>query len=110
MNRSSLRTNRLTFIKTSGGILPIILEESIEEYTSNEWKPNRKMSTCNRLDLQTLGSQTLGGEIPKSQGRRLAIQFLVVKSPLYLTGTCQVVKLPPVLWRWHVSLLSPQTK
>ena len=33
------------------------LEESIE-YTSNEWKhENRKMSTCNRLDLESsLGS------------------------------------------------------
>ena len=36
--------------------LPIILEESIEEYISNEWKQNRKMSTCNRLDLESLGS------------------------------------------------------
>ena len=36
--------------------LPIILEESTEEYTSNEWKQNQKMSTCNRLDLESLGS------------------------------------------------------
>ena len=28
--------------------LPIILEESIEYYTSNEWQQNRKMSTCNQ--------------------------------------------------------------
>ena len=34
MNRLSLRNNRLK-LETSGG-LPIILEESIEEYTSNE--------------------------------------------------------------------------
>ena len=34
---------------------PIILEESVE-YTSNEWQQqNRKMSTCNRLDLESLG-------------------------------------------------------
>ena len=33
------------------------LEESIEEYTSNEWKhQNRKMSTCNQLDFESLGS------------------------------------------------------
>ena len=31
------------------------LEESIE-YTSNEWKQNRKMIRCNRLDLESLGS------------------------------------------------------
>ena len=50
MKRSSLRNNRLKF-ETSGE-LPIILGESIDEYTSNEWKRNRKMSTCNQpLDL-----------------------------------------------------------
>ena len=33
------------------------LEESIEEYTSNEWKhQTRKMSTCNQLDFESLGS------------------------------------------------------
>ena len=34
-----------------------VLEESIE-YTSNEWKhlQNRKMSTCNQLDLESRGS------------------------------------------------------
>jgi hypothetical protein len=36
--------------------LPIVLEESIEEYTSNEWSENRKMSICNPLDLESLGS------------------------------------------------------
>ena len=52
MNRLSLRNNRLKF-KTSGE-LPVIWEESIEEYTSNEWKQNRKiMSTCNWLDLES---------------------------------------------------------
>ena len=54
MNRSSSRRNRLKF-KTSQN-LPIVLEEPIE-YTSNERKhQNRKMSTCNRLDLESLGS------------------------------------------------------
>ena len=53
MNWLSLRNNQLKF-ETSGE-LPIILEESIE-YTSNEWKQNRKMSTCHRLDLESLGS------------------------------------------------------
>ena len=35
MNRSSLRNNRLWKLETSGE-LPIVLEESIEEYISNE--------------------------------------------------------------------------
>ena len=38
-----LRNNRLKF--ETSGTLPIILEESIEEFTtSNEWNPSRKMS------------------------------------------------------------------
>ena len=53
MNRLSSRNNWLKF-KISGN-LPIILEESIE-YTSNEWKQNRKMSTCDCLDLESLAS------------------------------------------------------
>jgi hypothetical protein len=37
--------------------IPIILKESMKEYTSNERKQqNRKISTCNRLDLESLGS------------------------------------------------------
>ena len=36
--------------------LPIILKESLKEYTSIEWKQNRKMSTCNRLHLEWHGS------------------------------------------------------
>ena len=54
MNWLSLRNNQLT-LETSRE-LSIVLEESIDEYTSNEWKQNRKMSTCNRLDLESLGS------------------------------------------------------
>ena len=38
------------------GELVIILEESVEYYTSNEWKQKRKMSTCNRLDSESHGS------------------------------------------------------
>ena len=50
----SLQMNQLKF-ETSGE-LSIILEESLEEYTTSvEWKHNRKMSTCNRLDLKSLG-------------------------------------------------------
>ena len=49
-----LRNNWLKFIKSSGE-LPIIFEESLE-YALNEWKRNRNMSTCNRLDLESLGS------------------------------------------------------
>ena len=47
--------NRLKF-KTAGK-LPIILEDSLE-YTPILKKENWRMSTCNRLDLQTLGSST----------------------------------------------------
>ena len=54
MNRLSLKNDRLKF-KTIGK-LPIILEECIE-YTPIVMKENRRMSTCNRLDLITLGSQ-----------------------------------------------------
>jgi hypothetical protein len=49
-----MRNNRLKF-KTSGELL-IILDDSIE-YTSNEGKQNRKMPTCNQLDLESLGSR-----------------------------------------------------
>ena len=56
MNQLSLRNNWLKFLETWGQ-LRIVLEESIE-YTSNEWKHNQEMSTCNhRLDLEPLGSR-----------------------------------------------------
>ena len=45
--------SRLKF--TSSRNLPIILEDYIK-HTSNEWKKNRKMSTCIQLDLESLGS------------------------------------------------------
>ena len=54
MNRLSLKHNRLKF--KIAGILPIILEEFHKIYP-NLIKENRRMSTCTRLDLQTLGSQ-----------------------------------------------------
>ena len=54
MNRFSWRSNRLKFKTTEN--LPIILEEFIE-YTPNLIKEKWRMSTCNWLDLQTLGSQ-----------------------------------------------------
>ena len=50
MKQLSLRNNRLEF-KTAGK-LPIILEVFIEYAITKE---NRKMSTCNRLDLGILG-------------------------------------------------------
>ena len=52
-NWLSLRINRLKF-KTAGELL-IVLEEFIEQ-ASNELKQNQRMSTCNRLDLESLGS------------------------------------------------------
>jgi hypothetical protein len=56
MNRLSLRNNRVKF--TTAGNLPILLEEFIGIYP-NLIKANRRLSTCNRLDLQTLGSQPI---------------------------------------------------
>ena len=56
MNRLNLRNIRLKF-KTAGK-LPTILKEFIE-YTPNLIKENRRMSTCNQLDSQTLGSQPI---------------------------------------------------
>ena len=44
-------------IKTVGK-LPIILDKFIE-YIPNLIKENWRMSTCNQLDLQTLGSQPI---------------------------------------------------
>jgi len=58
MYRLSLRNNRLKF-KTAGK-LPIISEEFIE-YTpiSSNIGKTEDVSTCNWLDLQTLGSQPI---------------------------------------------------
>ena len=78
MNRLSLRNNRLK-LETSGELL-IILEESREEYTSSEWKHNRKMSTCNRLDLESLRILTDSSYMPSL---KQASRALV---PLYQTG------------------------
>ena len=54
MNRLSSRNNWLKF-KIAGKLL-IVLEGFIE-YTPKLLKENRRMWTCNRLDLQTLESQ-----------------------------------------------------
>ena len=54
MNRLSLKNNWLKF--TTAGKLLVVYEESLE-YIPNLIKDNRRMSACNRLDLQTLGSQ-----------------------------------------------------
>ena len=54
MNRLSLRNNWLKF--KAAGKLPIVLRGIYRIYL-NLVKENRRMSTCNRLDLQTLGSQ-----------------------------------------------------
>jgi hypothetical protein len=51
----SLRNNRVKI--ETGGKSPIVLKEFIEEYTPLTIKENRRMTTCNQLDLQTLGSQ-----------------------------------------------------
>ena len=63
-----LRNNRLKFV--TSGDLSIILEESME-YTSSEWKQNRMMSTCNRSDLESLGSWTTvyGHKLPRHWSR-----------------------------------------
>ena len=54
MNRLSLRNNWLKF-KTAGK-LPTTLEDFVVMYP-NLIQENRRMSICNRLDLQTLGSR-----------------------------------------------------
>jgi hypothetical protein len=55
MNRLSFRNNQLK-LETSRE-LPFILEESIEEYTSTEESSKTgRCLTCNRLDLESLGS------------------------------------------------------
>ena len=54
MNRLSLRNNRLK-MKTSRET-PIILEEFIILNISQIIKRHQKMSTCNGLDLESLGS------------------------------------------------------
>ena len=56
-NRLRSRNTRLKF-KTAGK-LPIIVEEFIEYIYPNLIKENRRMSTCNRLGLGTLGSQPI---------------------------------------------------
>ena len=55
MTRLRLRNNRLKF-KTTAGKLPIILRKTYRIYP-NTIKDNWRMSTYNRLDLQTLRSQ-----------------------------------------------------
>ena len=61
MSQLSLRNNRFEF-KTSG-CLPIILEEFRGIYLKL-MKKNQKMSTCNQLDLATLGSQPVNAQKP----------------------------------------------
>ena len=67
--------------------------------------PSQLEKLCNKVQD---GPKLLDddGEIPKFSRKRLVIRILTMKSPLYLTDTCQVVKLPPMLWRCHVGLLS----
>jgi hypothetical protein len=79
-----LRNNRLKF--KAAGKLPIILEEFIRIYP-NLIKENWRMSTCNRLELPTLGSQPI---MPKNlpdhwseqqsfgQGLKFAYLFLEI--------------------------------
>ena len=55
MNRSSLRNERLKF-ETLGKDLPIVLEESSEYPRMRDKKNQKKISTCNRWDLEGVGS------------------------------------------------------
>ena len=83
MNRLSLRNNRLKF--KNSGELPITLEEFIK-YSPFFIKENRRMSTCNRLDLQTLGSQpVMPKNLPDHRARamlfsKLDMQIFSVRS------------------------------
>ena len=78
MNRLSSRNNQLKF--ETAGNLPIILEEFIEIYP-NLIKENRKMSTYNRLDLQTLGSQPV---MPKNLPDHWHILYILELIFIYL--------------------------
>ena len=112
---------RLKF-KTSGN-LPIIKEDFIE-YKSNHWIKNRKMSMCNRLDLETLRSwPVLLKFFPNTgdDGCPLLLQ-LVIHSPLVcyiahqwipclrhipdrhlgLVSNSDTLMIPRRWWRWRV--------
>ena len=64
MNRLSLRNNRVKVIKTAGK-LPSLLED-IYRICPNLIKENWRISTCNRLDLQTLARISTGCGAQKS--------------------------------------------
>ena len=75
MNSLSLRNNRLKF-KTARK-LPIILGGSYRIYHPNLIQESQRISTCNRLDLQRLGSQPV--VVPKNlPDRRCGIKNLVI--------------------------------
>ena len=54
MNHLSLRNNRLMFIETSWES-PVILDESMGIYLDLIKESQKKITTCDRLDLETLG-------------------------------------------------------
>ena len=60
--------------------------------------------------------EEVGGSIPGCEissqisKKKLAVRFLALKSPLYLMENLPGGQLPPVLWRWPVSLLSQKRK
>ena len=76
----------------------LILVESIE-YTSNAWKQDRKMSTCNRLDWESLGSWPTmpknspgtGFSTPRPRGSWGTFAILIVDWSRHMeTGPCLV--------------------
>ena len=78
MNWLSLRNNRLKF-KTSRKLPWIIPQKSLEEsieYTSKIFKKIQKITTCNWLDLETIGSRLI---MPKIS---LDIASLASKGPI----------------------------
>jgi hypothetical protein len=65
MNRLSLKNNNRLKFKTTRKS-PIVLEEFVKEYTPIRKLNEGWMSTCNQLDLQTLGCQQKPMIMPKN--------------------------------------------
>ena len=66
------------------------------------------MKETHRLVRDDLKLQDDGGEIPKSPWKGWRFDSPAVKSPLHLTENLPGDQLPPVLWRWHINLLSSE--
>ena len=67
---------------------PIILEESVEDYTSNERKQTERRQNVNRLDLESLGSwPTMPKHFPGTVSRCYIIEYHDMEGSLYPSPT-----------------------